>query len=98
MKKTINKGMPKKTLLTFSFICLMISINAQTHMKISYISKNKDTLILPNDNLGKVIASSWLYTSSKEKKPIIVFADEKTIKLKNENTIYKPKRLRKEVN
>lgn len=38
--------------------------------------------MLPNNELGKLIASTWKDTPSKEKKPIIVFADESTINQK----------------
>lgn len=40
--------------------------------------------MLPNNDLGKLIASTWKDTPSKEKKPTIIFADESTIKAKNE--------------
>lgn len=41
--------------------------------------------MLPNNELGKLIASTWKDTPSKEKKPIIVFADESTINQKQIN-------------
>lgn len=40
--------------------------------------------MLPNTDLGKLIASTWKDTPSKEKKPTIIFADEQTIKAKND--------------
>lgn len=52
--------------------------------------------MLPNTDLGKLIASTWKDTPSKEKKPIIVFADEQTIKTKNEYAVDRRKNWRKD--
>jgi hypothetical protein len=86
----------KKTILTLTLICLSLFINAQSDAHVSYISKGKDTLMLPNNDLGKLIASTWKDTPSKEKKPIIVFADETTIKRKNQFTVDNRRNWRKE--
>jgi hypothetical protein len=77
----------KKTIITLTLICLSLFINAQSDANVSYISKDKDTLMLPNNQLGKLIASTWKDTPSKEKKPIIVFADEKTIRQRKQQAI-----------
>lgn len=74
----------KKSIITLTIVCLSLFINAQTDKKVSYVSDNKDTLMLPNTDLGKLIASTWKDTPSKEKKPTIIFADEQTIKAKND--------------
>lgn len=90
----------KKTLLTFLlafFVCLF-NTNAQTpNETIAYVSPQKDTLLLPNDNLGKLIASTWLSTPITQS-PIILFSDEDIIKHKNEmlfNTRNKKKLIKK---
>jgi len=86
----------KQTGTMNQIICLSLFINAQTDKKVSYVSDNKDTLMLPNTDLGKLIASTWKDTPSKEKKPIIVFADEQTIKTKNEYAVDRRKNWRKD--
>jgi len=86
----------KKSIITLTIVCLSLFINAQTDKKVSYVSDNKDTLMLPNTDLGKLIASTWKDTPSKEKKPIIVFADEQTIKTKNEYAVDRRKNWRKD--
>ena len=77
-QKIITKTKPKtaKTVETWE----------ETHTfgeRVSYVSLKRDTLILPNDKLGKLIYSSWNDTP-KHKQPVIIFADAVTIKNKNE--------------
>lgn len=74
----------KQTLITLSLVCLSLFINAQTTYgsRISYVSEKKDTLILPDNSLGKTIAMTWINVKS-EKKPVILYADEATITRKN---------------
>lgn len=74
----------KKLILSISlaFICLQFTNAQSTREKISYVSPKKDTLILPNDNIGELIASTW--DDVKTKKPVIIFTDMNTIKRKNE--------------
>ena len=87
----------KKSIITLTLVCLSLFINAQSNnTHVSYISTNKDTLMLPNTDLGKLIASTWKDTPSKEKKPIIVFADEQTIKTKNEYAVDRRKNWRED--
>ena len=86
----------KKSIITLTIVCLSLFINAQTDKKVSYVSDNKDTLMLPNTDLGKLIASTWKDTPSKEKKPTIIFADEQTIKTKNEYAVDRRKNWRKD--
>lgn len=65
---------------------ICITTNAQTNKKVSYISPKKDTLILPKNEIGMYIAEAWDKKPIKEKRPVIIFADEKTIsKLNNRN-------------
>ena len=86
----------KKSILTLTLICLSLFINAQSDAKVSYVSKQKDTLMLPNNDLGRLIASTWKDTPSKEKKPTIVFADESVIKRKNDLSLDNRRNWRKE--
>ncbi len=69
-----------KKLLTIIFMAICIVATAQSDEKISYVSPNKDTLMLLNDSFGKLIAKAW---DGEKKKPIIVFADQSVID--NEN-------------
>ena len=66
----------------FSLIAMVICITAtaQSNQKVSYVSPKKDTLMLPNDKFGKLIAKTW---DNEEKKPIIVFVDQSVIDKKN---------------
>ena len=75
----------KKLLVTISlaFICLQFTNAQSTKEKISYVSPQKDTLLLPDNDLGKLIASTWVDTPTTPK-PIILFSDEDTIKRKND--------------
>jgi hypothetical protein len=52
--------------------------------RVSYVSLKRDTLILPDDNLGRLIHATWKDVP-KSKQPVIIFADAVTIKKKNEN-------------
>lgn len=74
-----------KSLLTI-ILFTSLSVMAQTNQKVSYISPKKDTLILPKNQIGVLIAETWDKKPIKEKRPIIIFADENTInRLNNRN-------------
>jgi len=74
-----------KSLLTI-ILFTSLSVMAQTNQKVSYISPKKDTLILPKNQVGVLIAEAWDKKPIKEKRPVIIFADENTInKLNNRN-------------
>ena len=74
-----------KSLLTI-ILFTSLSVMAQTNQKVSYISPKKDTLILPKNQVGVLIAETWDKTPIKEKRPVIIFADENTInRLNNRN-------------
>lgn len=66
--------MKKITLALF----LLTSISLYSQREISYISKNRDTLYLPDNSTGKLIYSSWTNVSKKDW-PVIIFVDEKII-------------------
>lgn len=71
----------KKLFILFA-ILIATSAMAQEPSRISYISLKKDTLILPKDTIGTLIFKSWDNITAK--RPIILFADEYTIKQRNE--------------
>jgi len=73
--------------LTLAFVCIQYNQAQTTGNKISYVSIHKDTLILPDDELGKLIASTWV-DRPLSKKPVIILTDEDTIKRKNEWLTY----------
>lgn len=64
------------------FICVFIS--TYTYSQISYVSKDKDTLILPMDRLGIDIFKTW-YDYPKHERPIILFSNYQYINILNEN-------------
>ncbi len=63
-------------------MAIATSVMAQEPNRVSYISPSKDTLMLPKDTLGTLIAKCWDNTS--EKKPVILFVDVYTIRQRNE--------------
>lgn len=65
----------KKCLLFLFFVPCFNFFSQEKEYQISYVSKNRDTLWLINDNVGKLIASSWDDTKNKEKKPVIIMVD-----------------------
>lgn len=73
----------KKLLLIITLGLLCVQYNQAQTNKISYVSPKKDTLILPDNDFGKLIASTWVNVPNKAK-PVILFTDEDTIKRKNE--------------
>ena len=74
----------KKTLLLTSILCVFTAIS-QTEKDaryLSYVSPNKDTLILPNDDIGYMISDSWKDTV-KSQQPKILFATPSAISVMN---------------
>ena len=55
---------------------------------ISFISENRDTLMLPDDDLGREIANIWDNVNIIEKKPVIVYASEDIIAILKKRRIY----------
>jgi len=57
--------------------CSFLTLSAQIYTEISYVSKNKDTLMLINDLTGRNIANSWerIKLEEGEKKPVIIMVD-----------------------
>ena len=80
----------KKIIITLSLAIITIQMNAQSTYPntIAYVSPKKDTLMLPNDDFGKLVASTWIDTPIKSR-PIILLVTEDTIKRKNEELYLK---------
>ena len=70
------------------FIILLSSysyiVNGQSLTnRITYVSPNKDTLLLPDDEIGRVILKVWENPQYSIKKPLIVIVPVEIIKQKN---------------
>jgi hypothetical protein len=83
----------KKTITLFALAIICIQMNAQSTYpnSIAYVSPKKDTLMLPNDEVGKLVASTWIDTPIKSR-PVILLVTEDTIKRKNEELYLKRKK------
>lgn len=57
---------------------LLTSISLYSQRTVSYVSKNKDTLYLPENSTGRLIYSSWDNVPKKEW-PVILFVEETII-------------------
>ena len=65
-----------------TIILILLSFGVFSQSNVSYVSTNKDTLILVNDDLGKLIAQTWTEYSD-IKKPKIIFASAQYITMRN---------------
>jgi hypothetical protein len=63
-------------------LCVCITYSQSNGTYISYVSANKDTLILPNDDIGHMISDSWKDTLRSEQ-PKILFASQSAIAVMN---------------
>jgi hypothetical protein len=72
----------KKVFCLSMFVFVYLSISAQYSKAISYISQNRDTLMLPDNSTGHSILTSWKNVPQTER-PIIVFASEDLIAVLN---------------
>lgn len=77
---------------TITILLMMISFNSNSQKQISYVSQNKDTLILPNNNLGYSILGIWDKIPESER-PKILFASEWTIAVKNRKLFKKEEQI-----
>lgn len=57
---------------------LLSSLCALSQRRLSYVSKNRDTLYLPNNSTGLLIYHSWNDIPKKEW-PVILFVEETII-------------------
>lgn len=74
----------KKLLLLPLFILISFNIKAQT--KISYVSCENDTIILPNDRVGLEIYLLWFDTPI-EKRPTLLLSSENYIEYLNNKQV-----------
>ena len=72
----------KKVFCLSMFVFVYLSVSAQYSQAVSYISNNKDTLVLPDNSTGHYILTSWKNVPQTER-PIIVFASEDLIAVLN---------------
>lgn len=72
----------KQILTLILFISYQLSIAQTTEENIGYVSPAKDTLMLPNGEIGLIIKDVWTKPTI-YKQPVIIIVDEKTIKLMN---------------
>jgi hypothetical protein len=70
-------------LLISNFCFSQDEISSDLTQRVSFISKNRDTLILPNDEFGQLIYQSWDRVTT-ENKPKILFATVGYINAKNQ--------------
>lgn len=63
--------------MTIAFALLTAISFSQSEKRLSYISCDRDTLVLPDNELGMRIFSAW--AGAKEDKPVILFAPESSI-------------------
>lgn len=69
----------KKLFLAITAIIISSQAMAQdVNKKISYISPNRDTLMLPDNTSGHMIKSMWADVK-KKKRPIIIMTSEEVI-------------------
>ena len=59
-------------------IFLLLSFCSLSQRCVSYVSKNRDTLYLPDNSIGRLIYYSWNNVPKKEW-PIILFVEENLI-------------------
>lgn len=69
----------KKLFLSITLIIIFSQVMAQDiNQKISYVSPNRDTLMLPDNIHGHLIKSTWAEVK-KRKRPVIIIASEEDI-------------------
>jgi hypothetical protein len=77
----------KKILIIISLLTakeIIAQDTLYTHfIEISYISPNKDTLILPNDSFGKMLRTTWNDIQESER-PVIILESEEEIRSRNQ--------------
>jgi hypothetical protein len=67
-----------KKIYSLSIILLLTSFCSLSQKSVSYISKNRDTLFLPNNSTGRLILTSW-NDVPEDKRPVIIFIEEDLI-------------------
>jgi len=72
----------KKVFCLSMFAFVYLNISAQYSNAISYVSQNRDTLMLPDNSTGHSILTSWKNVPQTER-PIILFVSEDLIAVLN---------------
>lgn len=67
----------------FLIVLLFLSQTLLSQTQLSYISQNRDTLLLPNNDTGELIYESWANVPKLEW-PVILFVSEDLIASLNE--------------
>ena len=70
--------MNMKKIYLLSTILLSTSFCVLSQKGVSYISKDRDTLFLPDNSTGRLILTSW-DNVPKKKRPVIIFVPEESI-------------------
>jgi hypothetical protein len=69
----------KNLFLAITAIIISSQVMAQdANKKISYVSPNRDTLMLPNNTSGHMVKSMW-NDVKKRKRPVIIMTSEEVI-------------------
>jgi len=70
--------MNMKNTYLLSVILLLTSICGLSQKSISYVSSDRDTLFLPDNNTGQLVLTSWDNVPKKDR-PVIIFVSEESI-------------------
>ena len=67
-------------------LLILISFNINAQKRISYVSCGRDTIILPNNQVGLKIYLTW-FDKPIDERPTILFSNESYIKYLNDKQI-----------
>jgi len=89
----------KKSILSILLVIYAHTVNSQSiNTRISYISINKDTLMLPDNEIGRIILKVWEDQKFSITKPLIVMVPEKLIRTKNYYYLINEEKKRNNIN
>ena len=89
----------KKSILSILLVIYAHTVNSQSiNTRISYISINKDTLMLPDNEIGRIILKVWEDQKFSITKPLIVMVPEKLIRTKNYYYLINKEKKRNNIN
>ena len=89
----------KKSILSILLVIYSHTVNSQSiNTRISYISINKDTLMLPDNEIGRIILKVWEDQKFSITKPLIVMVPEKLIRTKNYYYLINKEKKRNNIN
>jgi hypothetical protein len=73
-----------KTILFILLTIFSYTVNGQSlSNKITYVSPNKDTLLLPDNEIGRIILQVWEISTYPIEKPLILVVPVEVIRRKN---------------